>query len=108
VVWVLVELLRDRKDGRERASAREAAKRLEKHLAADFKGGRVVPFETIRRYHKKIEKLRQKNAEQAALGDHYLRRGRVRRDTLGWDASPWLFVFDPQDFEDKGITVQIK
>ena len=43
LTWVMVELLRDRKDQtRERASVREAGRRLEQQLARSFVGGRRI------------------------------------------------------------------
>ena len=52
LIWVFVELVRDQQDpGRKRKTDRDGFDRLEKKLAEDFKGGRVLPFETIRRYY---------------------------------------------------------
>lgn len=100
LVWVLVELTRDRRDDRPRDTVRAACKRLEKKLEADFKGGRVLPWETIRRYYKDFETaVRESNSgEQLAQAESLLAISRERREFLGWDVRPWQFVFDPEIF----------
>lgn len=98
-VWVLVELTRDRNNvNTTRHSVRAACRRLEKKLEADFKGGRVLPWETIRRYHKDFETTVRKSnsSEQLAEAKSLLAIGRERREFLGWDASVWLFVAEPE------------
>ena len=100
LVWVMAELLRDRRDsGRDRASARDGCKRLEEQLARDFTGGRVLPFNTIHGYYKRFEKRRSNNGSEKALADILLKIGRARRKILGWNASPWILVFDPDPLE---------
>ena len=63
--WVFVELMRDRKGGRPRLSARRGCERLEKELALTFKGGRVLPEETIRRHYRNfVATMRRSGIEQ--------------------------------------------
>ena len=109
LIWVLVELMRDRKGGLPRLSARRGCERLKRELQIDFKGGRVLPFETIRRYHKGFVAAwrRSNSGEEKALAAKILAIGRERRELLGWDASAWLFVIDPAFLSSKGIKVVI-
>ena len=67
-VWVLVELMRDRKDSRPRDTVRAASKRLQTKLAQDFEGGRVLPTETIRRYYKNFEFNRAALEQRQTIG----------------------------------------
>jgi hypothetical protein len=104
LIWVLAELMRDRKDGLPRLSARSGCKRLEKELQVTFKGGRVLPFETIHRHYKAFNTaMRCSNSgAEKAVADRLLEIGRERRELLGWDASAWLFVMDPEFLQSKG------
>jgi hypothetical protein len=109
-IWVLVELLRDRKDPkRERASARDGCRRLKEQLRRDCRGGRVLPLETIRRLHKNFEATMRKSdsRELAATANDLLSLGRQRREDYGWDASVWLFVIEPDFLADKGVKVEL-
>jgi hypothetical protein len=102
LIWVFVELVRDQQDpGRKRKTERDGCDRLEKKLAEDFKGGRVLPFETIRRYYRNFKTIirRSNTGSEKALADILLKIGRARRVLLGWDASVWLLVFDPDPLE---------
>jgi hypothetical protein len=92
IFWTFVELMRDRKASTARFSARQGCARLAKEFAKDFKGGRFMTTETIRRFHKSTEAA---SAEQKAEAARLLQLGRQRREVIGWDASPWLFLFDP-------------
>ena len=97
VLWVMVELMRDREQwGRPRASARGASARVAKHLAECFHGGRVLTTETVRDHHKRFERtMRQSNARaEAELAKGLLDLARKRRDLLGWQTSTWMLVLD--------------
>lgn len=98
VLWVMVELMRDRKErGRPRASVRDASGRLAKHLAECFQGGRVLEWETVRDHHKRFGRtMRQSNTgAESELAKGLLDLARKRRDLLGWDTSTWALVIDP-------------
>jgi hypothetical protein len=98
VLWLMVELMRDRKEwGRPRASARDASVRVAKHLAECFQGGRVLEWETVRDHHKRFERtMRLSNAgAEAELAKGLLDLARKRRDLLGWQTSTWALVLDP-------------
>lgn len=95
VHWVLVEVKRDRKDpGRERASARDASRRLEKDLIECFQPQHGANWETIRRYHKKFETVRRRPQckGESELADQLLEAARQRRDLLGWETSVSLLI----------------
>jgi hypothetical protein len=95
-LWLMVELARDRRRwGRPRASSREAAHRLAEELAECFQGGRELPPETVRRYHKEFERVMRKGGDEAEFAKRLLDNARQRRDLLGWETSTWLLVFDP-------------
>lgn len=98
VIWVLVELMRDRSEaGRERASARQGCKLLEKHLAECFQGGHRLGFEAIRRHYKKFETVmrRSNSGSQSDCAKGFLEYARQRRNVLGWKANTWTLVIDP-------------
>ena len=110
IFWVLVEVMRDRKEpGRDRDTVRNACKRLEMEFAKDFNGPRELKSETIRRYYKKFEKtLRRLNSgEELAKANAELFAARTRRDFLGWDTSPWMFVISPAGLAARGVNVVI-
>jgi hypothetical protein len=110
LIWVMVELLRDRRDPRrDRASARDGCERLKKQLAQDFVGGRVLPFGTIRRLYNRFEKTvrHSDSGEELAQATKLVAIGRPQREYLGWDASVWLFVMDPEFLKSKGYDVVI-
>lgn len=91
----MVELARDRRRwGRPRASAREAAHRVAEELAECFQGGRELPPETVRRYHKEFDRVMRRGGDEAELGKRVLDNARQRRDLLGWETSTWLLVFN--------------
>ncbi len=104
--WVLVEVMRDRK-AQPRLSIRAASKRLQKSLAMDFKGGRVLPWETIRDFHKRFQNAMRRDKGERAKAVYFLERARVRRELFGWQSSPWLFLIDPALLESKGYDVEI-
>ena len=60
-----------------------------------------MPFETIRRYYRNFKTIirRSNTGSEKALADILLKIGRARRVLLGWDASVWLLVFDPDPLE---------
>jgi hypothetical protein len=94
-LWLMVELARDRRRwGRPRASAREAAHRVAEELAECFQGGRELPPETVRRYHKEFDRVMRRGGDEAELGKRVLDNARQRRDLLGWETSTWLLVFN--------------
>jgi hypothetical protein len=97
-IWVLAELFRDRKEpGEKRLSGRHGCERLETHLREHFQGGRVLPFNTIHRHYKEFNAIRCKKGGEAAAdaADKMLANARVNRDSLGWDASTWMALIDP-------------
>jgi hypothetical protein len=80
-LWLMVELARDRRRwGRPRASAREAAHRVAEELAECFQGGRELPPETIRRYHKEFDRVMRRGGDEAELARWLLENARQRRD----------------------------
>ena len=96
-LWVMVELMRDRKElGRPRASVRDASARVAKHLAECFQGGRVLTAETVRDHHKRFERVMQRSnsGAEAELAKGLLDLARKRRDLLGWETSTWMLVLD--------------
>ena len=109
-IWVLVEVMRDRKEpGRPRGTVRFACKRLEKKLAKDIKGPRHPKWETFRHHYKKFETMRRSNSgEELTRATELLAIARRRRDFLGWDTSPWLFVMEPESLAAKGVEVILK
>lgn len=111
VFWVLVELLRDRREpGHKRASASEAARRLDRHLKECMPGpGREMEWETIRDHYKKFERvMRQSNTgEEAELAQRLLDNARQRRNLFGWDTSTWMLVIDPAMLLAAGYEVTI-
>ncbi len=67
-IWVMVELMRDRQQvTRERWSVREGCRRLEKHLAACFLGGKRLSLETIRDHYKKFERVMRRSNSGAVV-----------------------------------------
>ena len=99
-IWLMVELLRDRRDPKkERVSAREASKRLEQHLAESFRGGHELGWERIRDHHKEFERVaRQSNTgDERREADLILAQARLLRELRGWDTSTWSLVIDPAD-----------
>src|SRR5262249_12886797 len=94
VLWLMVELTRDRRRwGKPRASAREAAHRVAEELAECFQGGRVLPPESVRRYHKEFERVMRRGGQEAELAQRLLEDARERRHLFGWETSTWLLVF---------------
>jgi hypothetical protein len=102
--WALVELMRDKQSSTARFSARQGCARLAKELARDLQGGRFVPAETIRRFHKSVEAAIRDSAVEREKAAHLLEIGRQRRAVMGWDASVWLLLFDPTIFEGYEVT----
>jgi hypothetical protein len=107
MVWVMVELMRDRREaGRERATVRESCKRLEKHLAESMQGGHELRFERLRKHHTKFGTVMQRS-DSGALSDlarALLENARQRRDLVGWDnISTWALVIDPDRLEAMGF-----
>jgi hypothetical protein len=95
-LWMMVELMRDRKQRvRARASVRKAADRVAKHLAEHFRGGVVPTAETVRRHYKQFERVMRRGGDEAELAIGLLANARQRRDLLGWDTPTWLLMFDP-------------
>jgi hypothetical protein len=102
MLWAFAELMRDRQGSQRRLSARAGCQRLAKDFARDSKGGRFLPFSTIRRHHGNVEKDMRKNPEQRAIANGLLEFGRQRRELIGWDASAWLYLIDPAVWQSKG------
>jgi hypothetical protein len=94
ILWVIVELTRDRQNpSHERWSQRRALMRVEELLAANFLGGRVLTFETIKRHVREFNAIMRKSAAQRRLANSHLGLARQRRrDRFGWETSPWLLL----------------
>ena len=109
LLWLMVELTRDRKEwGRPRASVREATPRVAKELAECFQGGgRNLPAETIRRYYKEFERATRRGGDEAEHAKRVLENARQRRDLFGWDTSTWMLVIDPVTLLTMGYEVTI-
>jgi hypothetical protein len=107
--YVMMELERDRRDGRPRDSERNACDRLARHFEKELVVRRKLTAETIRRHVKDFKRiLRKSNSdEQAAEAARTLAMGRANREVIGWDASTWLFVLDPQSLKASGVNVLI-
>ena len=100
-MWLIVELMRDTHDNR-RLSVRRGAQRLEKELQMTFTGdgARVLPWETIRRYHKIYARAMAKDDELKAAAIRLLEIHRQRRAQLGWDdVRAWQWVLLPEAFQ---------
>jgi hypothetical protein len=98
VTWVLVELLRDTQGNEPRLSAREAAKKLAFQLRRDCRGGRPMPFNTVRRHYKNFQRVMATGSdEQRRVAISGLEFGRQRREVLGWDASVLFFAIAQWD-----------
>ena len=107
-IWVLVERMRARiGPGRSRDSVRSACDRLEKKLTKDIVGPRDLKWETFRDHYKKFEKTmrRSNSGEELARANNLLVIARKRREVLGWDVSPWLFVMEPEVLAAEGVEV---
>jgi hypothetical protein len=100
LAWVMVELMRARQ-GLPPLSVRGGSKRLAKDISRDFLGGRTWTVETIRRQYKNFaQTLRHSNnGTEKTQADILVKIGRARRELLGWDASVWLLVLDPDPRE---------
>jgi hypothetical protein len=108
LTWVMVELLRDRRDQtKERASVREAAQRLEQHLKKSFVGGRRIRFEGIRDHYKSFQVAVHRSGAEAALARNLLDLARRRRDLYGWETDTWALVMDPWALAAMGYRVVI-
>jgi hypothetical protein len=105
----MVELLRDRKDQtRERASVREATRRLEQHLKRCFVGGRRIRFEGIRDHYKRFQATAHRtNSGAEANARNLLDLARRRRDLYGWETDTWALVMDPWALKAMGYRVVI-
>jgi hypothetical protein len=100
LTWVMVELMRDRKNA-PRLSVRAAAAKLAKEIRHDFIGGKNWPSETIRRQYKNYESivLRSNTGAEKQQAEILLQIARARREGLGWGTSIWILVFDPDPAE---------
>jgi hypothetical protein len=110
LIWVMVELLRDRRDQtKERASVREAARRLEQHLGKSFTGGRRIRAEAIRDHYKSFQTTahRSNSGAEAALASNLLDSARRKRDLYGWETDTWVLVMPPEAFKAAGYQVVI-
>jgi hypothetical protein len=110
VLWLLVELARDRQQGDlSRLSVLQASKRVAEHLTESFRGGRKLTTETIRRHHKRFENVmrRSNSGEEALRAKMLLNNARQRRELLGWDTSLWALVLDPAALQALGYEVII-
>jgi hypothetical protein len=94
MLWAFVELMRDRQNGLPRLPVRAGCRRLQKAFSEDFKGGRFLTFETIRRHYKSVDK--DQEAKAAAI--EFYRFGRGMREQLGWDERPWMWLINPAVF----------
>jgi hypothetical protein len=107
MMWVLVELMRDR-NGRPRLSVRGGSTRLAKELPKTG-AARVLSAETIRDYHKRFERtMKQANSgEEKKAAEWELEIGRQRREIYGWGTSAWILIADPWDLAARGWSVII-
>jgi hypothetical protein len=93
-LWLMVELMRDRKEqSRARASARDASDRVAKHLAEHFRGGRVLTTETVREHHKRFERVMRQGGDEAENAKRLLGNARHHRALLAQETSLWVPVF---------------
>jgi hypothetical protein len=96
-IWVMVELLRDKRDPtKTRDSVRRACDRLESHLAESFQGGHAVKFEGIREHYKDFERAarRSNSGLEMAQARSLLENARLTRELCGWKCSTWALVLD--------------
>ena len=86
ILWIMVELMRDRKD-KPSLSIRGGAARLAKRLPRDFGGAKALTSETIRRHYKAFQtSLRRSNSDaERHQAEIALKIARARRVLLGWD-----------------------
>lgn len=106
IVWVMVELMRDRREpGRKRDSERHACKRLSAHLSACFLGGREFEWETLRTYYKRFEReIKQPTlGERARTAERILADARFQRNMFGWEQSVWSLVIKPSALKAHGF-----
>jgi hypothetical protein len=92
LLWVLVELMRDRREGGKRLSVRIGCQTLQQEFAADLRRGRFLPVETIRRHYKTIKGDIREDTELRAFVAGFLDYARQRRQFFGWNCSPWIYV----------------
>lgn len=98
--WAAVELLRDRQGNEPRRTARKGAKKFALELKRSCRDYHVLPFETIRHYHKQIERSVNATGSRELLLDI----GRRRREVLGWDASVLFFLIS--DWKDYNAEIR--
>lgn len=101
--WAYVELLRDRQNGLPQLPVRSGCQQMRKVFSGDFKSGRVLAFETIRRHYKAVDK----DPKAKATAMQVYQFGRAMRDQLGWDTSPWMWLMNPALFASMGYTATI-
>jgi PAS domain-containing protein len=95
-IWTFAELMRDRKEKQlRRFSERDGCQRLERTLRKDTIGGRWLKLPTIRKHHSDVKAALRDGRISQANASFLLAYGRARREILGWDSSPWLFLIDP-------------
>jgi hypothetical protein len=107
MAWALVELMRDR-EGMPRLSAREGCRRLVKDYLRHAKGGHSLTPETVRRWHKSVEKAMRRSLEQRAIAASLLESARQQRELRGWDMSPWFLLIPPAVWQAQGYEITIK
>jgi len=96
MIYAFVELRRDRQETRlRRLSERAGCRWLEKTLKKDLIGGRELKFSTIRNHHNDVKAALRDGRVSQSAANSLLEYGRARREILGWDSSPWLFLIDP-------------
>jgi hypothetical protein len=83
-VWVLVELMRDRRRGGERYRVREASRRLAEKIKKEI----VTSGERLRHLHMDAEKRRAIDPYFATYADQELARVRQSRTVRGWNRHP--------------------
>jgi hypothetical protein len=103
MIWAYVELMCDQQNDLPRLKVRAGCRRLHKSFSEDLKGGRILPFDTIRRHYKAVDK----DLEAKAAAMEFYRFGRDMREQLGWHTSPWMWLMNPDLFTAKGYTATV-
>jgi hypothetical protein len=106
MIFTFVELMRDRQETRlRRFSERDGCRRLQRTLKKEFIGGFELKFPTIRRHYSDVKDgLRDGRVSQAHV-NAFLALGRTRREILGWESSPWLWLMDPDLLSNYQVTL---
>lgn len=95
VVWLFIEIARDKHSRADRRSVRDAASVVSDY----FKSlGRDIPPASLRRQHAEAQRLIDRSPAGRRQSEASLAEIRARRETLGWDAPPpFLLGFSIDD-----------